>query len=437
VQRGRQSQKMVRIAEYKFYTEHKLIETLPAPAVVYIPIIQHLGKPCDVFDVKTGDQVSVGQRLAIAASQPFAPIHSSVSGKVTGILNWPHPVLGTCKAIAIENDHLDTLFRNPAEDISSKAAQSLTAKQIRDAVFEAGIVGMGGASFPTHIKLQPPKPVNTLIINIAECEPYLTGDSQLTIEKTDQVIAGIGLVSSCFPHLKKVIIAIEDNKPHTIKTLKKALTNTSYTLAVLKAQYPQGGEKQLIKKILNIEVPRTKLPFEVGVNVQNVSTVFAVYEAVYAHKPLYERVVTVTGSCLTNPKNLLCRIGTPIKELIQYCGPLKEQPAKIIVGGPMMGIAQFTDDVPVIKSTTGVILLGNKETQTCEESPCIRCGACIRECSMGLMPCLMNQASEKGFWDQAKDCGAMDCLECGLCNYVCPAHRRIVQSIKRAKLEIK
>jgi electron transport complex protein RnfC len=237
--------------------------------------------------------------------------------------------------------------------------------------------------------------------------------------------------------LKKIIIAIEDNKPQAIKALKKATAGTSYTMAILKAQYPQGGEKQLIKKILNIEVPRAKLPFEVGVNVQNVSTVFAIYEAVYAGKPLYERVVTVTGSCLANPKNLLCRIGTPLKELIQYCGPLKEPPAKIIVGGPMMGIAQYTDDAPVIKSTTGVILMNKHEAQAVDESACIRCGACVRECSMGLMPCLMNQASEKGFWQQAKDCGAMDCLECGLCNYVCPARRQIVQSIKRAKLEIK
>ncbi|MFA5099430.1 MAG: electron transport complex subunit RsxC [Candidatus Omnitrophota bacterium] len=428
---------MARITEYKFYTEHKLIEVLPSPAIAYIPIVQHLGRPCDSFDVKTGDQVSVGQRIATAASQPFAPVHSSVSGKVASIQNWPHPVMGTCKAVVIENDRLDTPVHKPADNIPADDAKNLTDKQIRDIVFEAGIVGMGGASFPTHIKLQPPKPVNTLIINIAECEPYLTGDSQLTIEKTGQIIAGIELVSRCFPHLKKIIIAIEDNKPHAIKALRKSTEKTPYTIAVLKAQYPQGGEKQLIKKILNIEVPRAKLPFEVGVSVQNVSTVFAIYEAVYARKPLYERIVTVTGSCLANPKNLLCRIGTPLKELIQYCGPLRESPAKIIVGGPMMGIAQYTDEAPVIKSTTGVILMNKREAKSADETACIRCGACIRECSMGLMPCLMNQASEKGFWQQAKDCGALDCLECGLCNYVCPAHRRIVQSVKRAKMEIK
>ncbi|MFA6383963.1 MAG: electron transport complex subunit RsxC [Candidatus Omnitrophota bacterium] len=428
---------MVRIAEYKFYTEHKRIETLPPPAIVYIPIIQHLGKPCDIFDIKPGDQVSVGQRLAIAASQPFAPIHSSVSGKVTAIQNWPHPAAGTCKTIVIENDSLDSPVRAPAGLMSGEEAGNLTAKHIRDLVFEAGIVGMGGASFPTHIKLQPPKPVSTLIINIAECEPYLTGDSQLTVEKTDQIVAGIGLVGNCFPHLKKTIIAIEDNKPAAIKALEKATAGTPLIIGVLKAQYPQGGEKQLIKKLLGVEVPRAKLPFDVGVSVQNVSTVFAIYEAVYARKPLYERVVTVTGSCLTDPKNLLCRIGTPIKELIKYCGPVKETPAKIIIGGPMMGLAQYTDDAPVIKSTTGVILMNKREARAIEETPCIRCGGCVRECSMGLMPCLINQAAGKGFWQQAKDHGALDCLECGLCNYVCPAHRSIVQSIKRAKLEIR
>jgi electron transport complex protein RnfC len=427
---------MVRIAEYKFYTDHKRIEVLTAPATLYIPIIQHLGKPCDLFDIKIGDNVNVGQRLATATAQPFAPVHSSVSGKVASIQPWPHPVLGTCKTIVIENDVLDSLGSRISAR-SSGEAKKLTSKQIRDIIFDSGIVGMGGASFPTHIKLAPPKPVSTLIINIAECEPYLTGDSQLTIEKTDEIIAGIELVKSCFPSLKKVIVAIEDNKPQAIAALRKAAANTPYEISVLKAQYPQGGEKQLIKKILGIEVPRSKLPYDVGVTVQNVSTVFAIYEAVYLGKPLYERVVTVTGSCLTNPKNLMCRIGTPIKELIRYCGPLKQPAAKIIVGGPMMGIAQYTDDAPVIKSTTGVILLTEKEAKISEESNCIRCGACIRECTMGLMPCLINQASEKNLWQQAKECAALDCLECGLCNYVCPAHRRLVQSIKRAKLEIK
>jgi len=204
---------------------------------------------------------------------------------------------------------------------------------------------------------------------------------------------------------------------------------------VLPSRYPQGGEKQLVKNILGKEVPSAKLPFDVGVVVHNVATLFAVYEAVYLNKPLYERVVTVTGSSLANPKNLLVRLGTPIKELIDFCGPFSAEPGKVIIGGPMMGIAQFSDQVPVIKSSAGILLLNREEARVLDEDPCIRCGACVRECPAGLMPCLINLASEKALWQQTKDYGATDCIECGLCSYVCPANRRLVQSIKRAKLE--
>jgi len=234
--------------------------------------------------------------------------------------------------------------------------------------------------------------------------------------------------------VKNIYIAIEDNKPEAIR--KFIVHGSRFMVKVLKSAYPQGGEKQLIKNILGKEVPQTKLPFEIGVVVHNVGTVFAVYEAVYKNKPLYERIVTVTGSCLSNPKNLLVRIGTPIKDLIVYCGPLKDEPAKMIIGGPMMGIAQYTDQVPVIKSTTGVILMNKEEAQLAEEEFCIRCGACVRECPVGLMPCLINLASEKALWFAAEQYGAADCIECGLCDYVCPANRRLVQSIKRAKLEV-
>jgi electron transport complex protein RnfC len=233
-----------------------------------------------------------------------------------------------------------------------------------------------------------------------------------------------------------VIIAVEDNKPQAIQALKDELRITSYELRILQSQYPQGGEKQLIKKMLNKEVPRGKLPFVIGVSVQNVATAYAIYEAVYKNKPLYERAVTVTGKLLTHPKNVMARIGTPIKELIDFCGPLKEEPAKIILGGPMMGHAQYTDSVPVIKCTTGVILFDHKEAEIFDEESCIRCAACVRECPAGLMPCLISLAAEKSLWPEAKSYGALDCIECGLCNYVCPAKRRLVQAIKRAKMEL-
>jgi electron transport complex protein RnfC len=422
---------MVRLEEHKHDTENKSIESMPLPSCVYIPLSQHLGKICSP-EVKIGDSVFIGQRIALATAHVYAPIHASVSGKITSIQDWPHPVLGRCTAIGIESDRLDkSQVPSPRSQTEIK---NLNPEQIRSIVFEAGVVGLGGAAFPTHIKLAPPKPVDTLIINGAECEPYLTADYRLMIEKTKEILQGIGLVATCLG-VKKIYIAIEDNKPEAIK--KFTVQNVQqFTVKVLKSAYPQGGEKQLIKNILGKEVPTGKLPFDIGVVVHNVATVFAIYEAVYLNKPLYERVVTVTGSLLSSPKNLLVRIGTPIKELIEFCGPLKEQPAKIIIGGPMMGIAQYTDEVPVIKSTTGVVLLNEKEAEVQQEEFCIRCGACVRACPAGLMPCLINLASEREMWTEVKAYKAMDCIECGLCNYVCPAKRRLIQSIKRVKLEV-
>jgi electron transport complex protein RnfC len=422
---------MVRLEEHKHQTQKKAIEKLPIPSLVYMPLSQHLGKMCNP-EVRVQDQVFTGQRIASIQAHVSSWIHASISGKVISIQEWPHPVLGRCKAIVIENDSLEeepqATSHKPQEEI-----EKLSADEIRNIVFEAGIVGMGGAGFPTHIKLNPPKPVDTLIINGAECEPYLTGDYRLMIEKTEEILKGVEIVHRCLA-AKKVFIAIEDNKPEAIK--KFEVRSSKFEVSVLRSQYPQGGEKQLIKNVLKMEVPSGKLPFDIGVVVHNVGTIFAIYEAVYENKPLYERVVTVTGSCLSNPENLLVRIGTPIKELINFCGPLKEEPAKILMGGPMMGIAQYTDDVPVIKSTTGVVLLTKKEAQLQEEEFCIRCGACVRACPAGLMPCLINLASEKEMWTVAMAYSALDCIECGLCNYVCPANRRLTQSIKRAKLEV-
>lgn len=424
---------MVRLEENKFYTEGKKIETLPLPAKVYIPTLQHLGKPCEKLEVKTGDTVLRGQVIATSEAKVFSPIHASVSGKVSAIIDWPHPVQGKSKTVIIEGDGQDRqlVLSHRSEDEIKK----LSPQQIRESVFKAGVVGMGGASFPAHIKLNPPKQISCLIVNIAECEPYLTGDSQLTIEKSKEILLGVELVARCLA-APEVIIAIEDNKPEAIQAIKEASAHTGYAIKILASRYPQGGEKQLVKTILGKEVPRGKLPFDVGANVQNVSTVYAIFEAIYKNKPLYERVITVTGSILAEPKNILCRIGTPVKELLDFCGPLKEEPAEIIIGGPMMGIAQFTDMVPVIKSTTGVIVLNRSESRVLDEDPCIRCGSCVRECSLGLLPCLMNQAAEKGLWEQAKDYGALDCMECGLCSYVCPSKRKIIQSIRRAKLEL-
>ena len=425
---------MVKLEEHKHLAGDKPIELLPLPSKAYIPLSQHIGKPCSPL-VKVGDEVSTGQMIGSVEANVYAPVHASISGKVVAIEEWPHPVAGRFKAIVIEGDG-DTRTPGHQDTRTPEEAEKLSVEQIREIVREAGIVGMGGASFPTHIKLTPPKPVDTLIVNGAECEPYLTSDSRLMVEKAQEIVQGAALVARCVG-AKKVIIAIEENKPEAIQAFEKGIRDKGYGIRILKSAYPQGGEKQLIKNILGKEVPRAKLPFDIGVIVQNVGSCNAIYEAVYLGKPLYERVVTVSGSCIVSPKNLLVRIGTPIRELIDFCGPLQEEVGKIIVGGPMMGIAQYTDQVPVIKSTTGVLLFGRTQARQQEEEFCIRCGACVRECPVSLMPCLINLSSEKELWQETQKLGAADCIECGVCNFVCPANRRLVQSIKRAKLEIK
>ncbi|MFH1190954.1 MAG: electron transport complex subunit RsxC [Candidatus Omnitrophota bacterium] len=420
---------MVRLAENKHYSENKVTQNLPLPLKVYIPLIQHLGKIC-IPEVKVGDTVGLGQKIASATAHVYAPIHASISGKVVAIQNWPHPVLGRAKAVVIEGDGQD----NPAEFHARDPQEidKLTLPDLRKIVLDAGIVGLGGASFPTHIKLNPIKPLDTLIINGAECEPFLTADARLMVEKTAQISTAITLIARCLG-LKDIYIGIEKNKPEAIKAFSDV---SNIKVKVLPSEYPQGGEKQLIQNLLGKEIPRGKLPFDIGVLVQNVATVYAIYEAVYNSKPLIERIVTVTGSCLENPKNLRVRIGTPIKNLVEFCGPLKEQPAKIIIGGPMMGIAQYTDQVPIIKSSSGLLLMNKNEVKVLDENPCIRCAACVRGCPVGLLPCQINLASERSLWNLAKEYGASDCIECGICNYVCPSRRRLVQTIRRAKLEV-
>ncbi len=419
---------MVKLAENKHYSENKASESLPLPQKVYLPLIQHLGKVCNP-EVKVGDTVSLGQKIAGIQAHVYAPIHASISGKVVAIQDWPHPVLARAKAIVLEGDGRDDLSAFVLKN--QQEIDKLSPDDIRRIVLDAGIVGMGGASFPTHIKLSPPRPVDTLIINGAECEPYLTADARLMVEKSAEIFQGITLVSRCLG-IKKVYIGIEENKPEAIKIFSKL---SGIKVKVLKSDYPQGGEKQLIQNISGKQVPRGKLPFDIGIVVQNVATVYAIYEAVYKGKPLIERLVTVTGSCVANPRNLLARIGTPIKNLIEFCGPLVDTPGKIIIGGPMMGIAQYTDEVPIIKSSAGLLLMNKEEAKALEEGPCIRCAACVRSCPVGLMPCQINLASEKFLWSLTREYGASDCIECGICNYVCPANRRLLQTIKRAKLE--
>lgn len=404
------------------------------PEKAVIPLTQHLGKMAQPV-VSAGDSVKAGQLIATLEEKAvFAPIHSSISGKVTAIDELPHPLLGRSKAIVITSDGRDEKIEFKAN--SSEVIQQLTPHDIRKIIFDCGVVGMGGAGFPAHIKLSPPKPIDSFILNGAECEPYLTADNRLMVEKSEEIILAIGLIVKCVG-AKNVYIAIEDNKPEAIKAFEKGLyAIPGYVLRVLKSQYPQGGEKQLIKSVLAREVPCGKFPFDVGVVVHNIATAYAIYEAVYLDKPLYERVITVSGWCIQNPANLLVRIGTTIKDLMDECGPLKCDPERIVFGGPMMGFAQYSLQAPVIKNTNGVIFLSEKEVEPAEEAFCLRCGRCVESCPLGLMPCMIALAAEKGRWDLAKSYGALECMECGSCSYVCPQKRNIVQQVKYAKIRM-
>ncbi len=423
---------MTKIDEKKELTEKVSVKNAPLPDTVYISLVQHLGKPNDLLDVGVGDIVKTGQLLAHADALVTSPIHSSVNGKVLKITDWPHPVLGKTKTIVIERD------KEAVEEEfvlrSKEEVDGLSIDQLRNIIKDCGIVGMGGATFPSHVKLAPPKPIDSLIINGAECEPYLTSDNRLMVENPKEILEGVCIIAKIL-NTANVYIAVEDNKPEAIKEFKNQVLD--FKLKVLKTQYPQGAEKQLIYSVLKRKVPSGKLPFEVGVVVHNVATAFAIFEAVYKNKPLYERIVTVTGDIFENPGNFKVRIGTPIKDLISIAGPLKKEIKKIIMGGPMMGIAQGTDEVPIIKGSSGVLVLADDEVAEAEEGACIRCGECIKNCPMGLSPALISAAASKGKWDLAKDYGLLDCVECGLCAYSCPVNKNIVQWVKYAKTKIK
>ncbi|MFH0876911.1 MAG: electron transport complex subunit RsxC [Candidatus Omnitrophota bacterium] len=426
---------MVRLEEHKELTERKAIQQAALPSKVFLPLLQHLGKTLDILNVKAGDAVKRGQCLATSDKGVFAPIHASISGTIKSIADHPHPVVGFCRAIAIDSDAKDEAV-SEMQPRSEQEVDALSPEELKNNIFEAGIVGLGGATFPTHIKLSPPQPIEHFILNGAECEPYLTTDHRLMVEKTDEIIKGAKLIAKVI-RPKRFYVAIEDNKPDAIKVMRERCRMFHWDVIVLKTAYPQGGEKQVIKSCLKKEVPSGKLPFDIGVLVQNVATVYAIYEALYLRKPLIERVVTVAGPCLANPKNLLVRLGTPIRDLIEQCGPLVREPKKIIMGGPMMGVAQYTLDGPVIKGTSGIVVLDEVENKEQEESFCVRCGECLQNCPIGLNPGLISMAIARDRLDLAQEYGIMDCIECGLCAYLCPGRRNIVQAIKTAKAKIR
>ncbi|MFA5647837.1 MAG: electron transport complex subunit RsxC [Bacteroidales bacterium] len=418
------------------FSAKKPVEILPLPQQVTIPISQHIGAPATPVVAK-GDKVLVGQVIAKSSGFVSANIHSSVSGTVESII----PALDSSgyqkSAIVISVEGDEWLPEIDREDILKKDF-SLSAEAIIAKINEAGIVGLGGATFPSHVKLSVPKgkKADVLIINGVECEPYLTSDHRLMLEKGDEIMVGILLLMKALG-VERALVGIENNKPDAIANLRQKASNyKGIEVHALKVKYPQGGEKQLIKALINREVPSGNLPIEVGAVVHNVGTAFAVYEAVQKNKPLVERIVTVTGKNLENATNFSVRIGTPISNLINMVG-MPECTTKIVNGGPMMGKALLSPNVPVTKGTSGVILFPENDSKRPAEQPsCIRCGKCVSACPMGLEPYLLIRLSQRNMVERMEQERILDCMECGSCSFVCPANLPLLDFIRLGKTDV-
>ena len=420
--------------ENKWYAEDKKIQEFPEPDILVIPMSQHIGAPCLPL-VKKGDRVLVGQK--IGDNQGLCvPVHSSVSGTVKAVEMRAHTSGVTMMSVVIQNDHQQELHPDIQRRNRADVAK-MSPEELMGIIREAGIVGMGGATFPTHVKLSSGiGKVDTIIVNACECEPYITSDDRLCREFPEEIIGGLQLVMKVLS-MDSAHIAIEDNKPTAAKILKDNIDpKTGIVVDVLPVKYPQGAEKQLIYAITGREVPSGGLPAAVGCAVFNVATVKAIYDAVYLGLPLTHRMVTVTGDIVRLPRNLQVAIGTSYQSLLEAVG-YSETPYKILSGGPMMGISQFDSSVPVTKGTNCVTILGKKNKMAVEHPHCIRCGKCIDACPMHLMPVLMYNAERNRDLEEMKAQNIMDCIECGCCAYTCPATIPLVQIFRAAKQRIR
>lgn len=422
----------------KEFTQGGKTETVPLPDKVTIPLSQHIGAPCKAL-VSVGALVRKGEMIGETTGVVAAPIHASLSGKVTAVGPAPHPGGSLVPSITIESDKKDEWIHGLEEHSDYL---DLDADTLRKIITKAGVVGLGGAAFPTHVKLNPPKDkkIHTLILNGVECEPYLTADHRLMVEQTSEMIEGLKILVRILG-VQKVYIGIEDNKPDALKIVEAAVEKEGRNLVEtrvvsLETKYPQGGEKQLIQAILGLEVPNGGLPMDLGLVVQNVGTAAAIYEAVRFGRPLIERIITVTGRGVLQPKNLRVRIGTPIRDVIRFCGGFAGEPGKVIMGGPMMGPAQYTLDVPIVKGTGGILIFPKEEVSVEESRACIRCSACIEACPVGLLPNMLSVTAEALNFAEAKKFHPFSCIECGCCSYVCPSRRPIVHQIRHIKMDL-
>ena len=409
-------------------------QVMPLPEKLVVHFAQNLGSPPEPV-VKKNDVVKKGRIIAEAKGFVSVPVHAPTSGTIKSVDVYPHPAGTDMPAAVIVPDGSDEWAEgcNVERDV-----EGLDADAIKNLILEAGLVGMGGAAFPTHVKLSPPKekPIDLLIINGAECEPYLTADHRLMIEKPAEILEGASLFARVLG-VDKVIVAIEKNKPDAIEAMRQKIVDRGgFSVEALDVVYPQGAEKQLIFSLTRRRVPAGGLPMDVGVLVQNVGTSYAAYEAVRFSRPLVQRVVTVTGSGALQPKNVLARIGTTFDDLVRFCGGLSEETGKVISGGPMMGVAQYSLDVSVTKGTSGIVLLRWDEIPQYVSDACIRCGRCVQVCPMRLDPSALSIFIERMQFNAAEEYNVADCIECGCCAYVCPSRRPLVHHFRRAKAEI-
>ena len=418
-------------------TANRAIEPAALPVQAVFPLSQHIGAPA-VPCVAKGDQVLVGTVIAQPGGFMSAAIHSSVSGKVAKI-DTVIDASGQRKPaifIDVQGDEWD-----PSIDRSTTLVQqlNLTKEEIIERIKNAGVVGMGGACFPTHVKLCPPPTckIDTLIINAVECEPYLTADHRLMLEYPDQIIVGVRIIMKALG-IDRAVIGIEENKPDAIELLQgKVMMVSGIEVMPLKMKYPQGGEKQLIEAVTGRQVPPPPaLPANVGCVVQNVGTVYAIYEAVIKNKPLIERIVTVTGDSVKNPCNLKVRMGTPVSQIIEQAGGMPEDTGKLLSGGPMMGRPLLGADVPVVKGTSGILMLPEKVAEHREERNCIRCAKCVDACPMGLEPYKLATATQQQDWEKCEQEWILSCIECGCCQSTCPSRRPLLDWIRLSKNKV-
>ena len=419
----------------KEYTEKKALERAKSPKVVYIPLQQHIGASATPI-VKVGDEVKLGQKIGEKQGFVSSNVHSSVSGKVIGIEEHELPG-GRGLCIVVENDFKEELH----ESVKPKGnLENLSKEDIISIITEAGIVGMGGGTFPTHIKTSPPsdKQIDAVILNGAECEPYLTADHRLMLENPEDVVFGLKILMKAL-NVSKGYIGIEVNKLDALESIKKEAQKYSDIQVIpLKVKYPQGAEKQLIYACTGKEVPSGGLPMDVGVVVNNVATAAQIAQTIKTGMPLVERITTVTGSCIKEPKNLIVKVGTLVFEVIQQCGGIKEDKnlGKVVIGGPMTGTAQYTMDIPVNKGESGILLLDEKESHKQKPQNCIRCGKCVDVCPAFLQPLYISAYSLKNDFESCEKYRVLDCIECGSCSFVCPSARPLLQSCINAKREI-